>query len=85
MGRPPKSEEKTGTTTGEATMTTTDDAARRERKCVLCGGLIIGHGHNAAPVKDGQCCDHCNTYIVLPNRPRPKRSGPNNSSKGERA
>jgi hypothetical protein len=73
-------------------MTTTDDAARRERKCVLCGGLIIGHGHNAAPVKDGQCCDHCNTYIVLPKRPRPKRSvtlsgpsGPNNSSKGERA
>ena len=43
-----------------------DDA--RERKCVICSGLIIGHGYNAAPVKDGRCCDHCNEHIVLPKR-----------------
>jgi len=44
------------------------DAAKRERKCVICGGVIFGHGHNAAPVKEGLCCDHCNTHIVHPKR-----------------
>jgi hypothetical protein len=45
-----------------------DDAAKRKRICVICSGRIIGPGHNAAPVAVGQCCDHCNAYIVLPKR-----------------
>jgi hypothetical protein len=49
-------------------MTTTDDKRKRKCKCVICNGLIIGHGHDAAPVKEGQCCDHCNTHIVMPKR-----------------
>lgn len=42
--------------------------------CVICGDAIKpqangwAHGHNAAPVRDGQCCDVCNHAVVLPAR-----------------
>ena len=48
-------------------------------ECCLCDGLIDHHknaegetywtkGHIAQPIKEGQCCDWCNTNVVLPKR-----------------
>lgn len=36
--------------------------------CVLCGGPIVGMGHNAQPLAEGRCCDACNTSAVIPAR-----------------
>jgi hypothetical protein len=36
--------------------------------CVLCGGPVVGMGHNAQPVAEGRCCDACNTSAVIPAR-----------------
>jgi len=36
--------------------------------CVICGEEDIGYGNNAMPVKEGQCCNHCNTSVVMPAR-----------------
>ena len=42
--------------------------------CVLCNEVIKpdpdgwAGGHNAQPVKDGQCCGDCNNNKVLPAR-----------------
>lgn len=36
--------------------------------CCLCGAKIEGHGNNAAPLKNGLCCDACNTTKVIPER-----------------
>ena len=36
--------------------------------CRICGKPIEGYGHNAAPIKEGRCCDFCNTEKVLPSR-----------------
>ena len=49
--------------------------------CCICNGLIkplMSHdvppkiiwdkGHNAEPIKDGQCCDKCNFEKVIPER-----------------
>jgi len=33
-------------------------------QCVLCGKVIIGYGHNASPLADGQCCEECNTLVI---------------------
>lgn len=38
--------------------------------CRLCGKRIDGHPHNAAPLKDGVCCDECNATKVIPERLR---------------
>jgi hypothetical protein len=38
------------------------------RCCSICGAEYSGYGHNAAPVKEGRCCDHCNAIVVLPAR-----------------
>ena len=49
------------------------------KKCVICKGEIEAqktpevvvfwtHGHNAAPVAEGQCCDACHNIYVLPKR-----------------
>ncbi len=38
--------------------------------CCLCGKRIEGHGHNAAPLADGVCCDECNMTKVIPERIR---------------
>lgn len=36
--------------------------------CVICGKEIEGYGNNAAPVKDGRCCDDCHYNVVVPAR-----------------
>jgi len=37
-------------------------------KCCLCGNKIEGYGNNAQPLKDGRCCDFCDTIKVIPHR-----------------
>lgn len=37
-------------------------------KCCLCGGDAGEYGNNAHPLKDGKCCDDCNTTKVIPAR-----------------
>ena len=40
-------------------------------RCCFCDEIIIGYGHNPAPViKDveARCCEKCNSYIVIPAR-----------------
>ena len=32
------------------------------------GKMYWDSGNNAQPVKDGRCCDRCNTKIVIPVR-----------------
>lgn len=39
-----------------------------KKKCVICGKEFEGYGNNAQPVKDGLCCDDCNTKVVIPAR-----------------
>ena len=36
--------------------------------CCLCGKEFNGWGNNAAPVANGECCDECNSNIVIPAR-----------------
>ena len=48
--------------------------------CSICGDKVDLHlhpvtgevywdqGHNAAPIKDGRCCDDCNDTVVVPSR-----------------
>jgi hypothetical protein len=48
--------------------------------CVICnkpikpllhpitGEVVWEHGNNALPVAEGQCCDDCNTRVVLEKR-----------------
>ena len=38
--------------------------------CVICKKKIIGYGHNAEPIKSGECCDECNYSVVLQERLR---------------
>ena len=36
------------------------------KKCCICGGRYIGYGNNPAPIKDkGECCNNCNTLVIL--------------------
>ncbi len=37
-------------------------------KCSICQGEIVGRGCNADPVNEGQCCDRCDSFVVLPAR-----------------
>ena len=43
-------------------------------KCVICKQEITADpngwegGHNAEPVKEGQCCGSCNDTVVTPTR-----------------
>jgi hypothetical protein len=32
--------------------------------CSICGRRYQNRGHNAQPVNDGRCCDHCNMAVV---------------------
>ena len=50
-----------------------------EHTCCICGEVFKGHGNNAAPYKDGQCCDACNLKFVIPSR----IDSMNNQSKAE--
>lgn len=36
--------------------------------CCICKKEYKEWGNNAAPIKDGQCCDHCNNTKVVPRR-----------------
>lgn len=33
--------------------------------CCICGKEYEGHGNNAAPIKEGRCCDDCNVKVIL--------------------
>ena len=37
-------------------------------QCVICDEHFTGYGNNAEPVKEGICCDTCNTNHVIPAR-----------------
>lgn len=39
-----------------------------EKKCCICGNTFNSYSNNAAPIKDGTCCDKCNTQFVVPSR-----------------
>lgn len=39
-----------------------------EKKCCICGKEFNEFGNNARPVKDGTCCNSCNSRFVLPAR-----------------
>ena len=39
-----------------------------EKKCCICGNTFNGYGNNAAPIKNGTCCNKCNTQFVVPSR-----------------
>jgi len=32
--------------------------------CCLCNRKYIGYGNNALPLKDGRCCDECNSKVI---------------------
>lgn len=46
------------------------DAAPNEKKvCCICGKTFYGWGNNPYPVvSEGECCDMCNLWKVLPKR-----------------
>lgn len=33
-------------------------------KCCICGENIKGYGHTSLPLKDGICCDSCNSKVI---------------------
>mgnify|MGYP003657388352 CR=1 FL=1 len=41
---------------------------KKIKKCCICSLEYTGYGNNAAPVKEGKCCDACNTANVIPSR-----------------
>ena len=56
-------------------MMTDDENELPTETCGICGGDIDHHtdadgrvywthGHNAAPLVDGRCCDACNEHVV---------------------
>lgn len=44
------------------------ESIRRSAACVICGGKVDGHGHNAEPIAVGRCCSDCNSAKVIPAR-----------------
>lgn len=36
--------------------------------CSICGKEFEGYGNNASPVNNGECCNICNTLVVIPRR-----------------
>lgn len=43
---------------------------QEKRFCCLCEDMLVGMGHNPAPLADHpeRCCDYCNTHRVIPER-----------------
>lgn len=41
---------------------------QQAQKCVICGKVFTGYGNNADPIADGECCDKCNSDVVVPAR-----------------
>jgi DNA-directed RNA polymerase subunit RPC12/RpoP len=39
-----------------------------EKKCCICGKTFIEYANNAAPVKNGICCNSCNSKFVINSR-----------------
>lgn len=52
---------------GEEFVTILGDGYSR-KVCAICGKVFDGYGNNAAPVKEGVCCDECNAKTVIPTR-----------------
>lgn len=40
----------------------------KAKPCSICGVLMQTGGHNSEPVKSGECCDLCNSVVVIPFR-----------------
>lgn len=38
------------------------------KPCSICGVVMETGGHNSEPVKSGECCDLCNSMVVIPIR-----------------
>lgn len=36
--------------------------------CCICHRKFKGWGNNAEPVCEGECCDECNSEVVIPSR-----------------
>jgi len=36
-----------------------------ETICVICNEPFKGYGNNAQPLKEGLCCDPCNTSVII--------------------
>jgi hypothetical protein len=51
-----------------------EDEYLMKKKCVICGDILIGFGNNAEPVCEGQCCDCCNSRVVIQERLRQSRT-----------
>jgi len=43
-------------------------------KCVFCKKYCGKFGHNALPVRDGRCCEECNSSVVIPARIKATRN-----------
>lgn len=37
---------------------------RMYAECCMCGATYEGHGHNAQPIYDDECCDGCNALVM---------------------
>ena len=44
---------------------TTTMLQNKDKTCCLCRHVYEGFGNNAQPLKDGRCCDDCNSKVVL--------------------
>jgi len=39
-----------------------------EKRCCICGKTFIEYANNASPIKNGICCNDCNSKFVIPAR-----------------
>ena len=37
-------------------------------RCVICNKSYEGDGNNAQPIMKGDCCDDCDSTIIIPER-----------------
>ena len=55
------------------TRTIGQESSRSDKqwKCCICGQTYFGYGNNPWPLKEeGECCDKCNWFRVIPARLR---------------
>ena len=38
------------------------------KRCCICSSEYVGYGNNAKPIKEGRCCNECNSFKVVPAR-----------------
>mgnify|MGYP001232794598 FL=1 len=36
----------------------------KDSTCCICKKRFVGYGHNAEPIKKGQCCNACNVKVI---------------------